>query len=97
MLRRSVRDKKIMTQGQLIGILMGVSNLLVGALLSAFYKPIGSGLSALGKRTGMDKLVGPKLYEEKNSRRLVLIVGIWLILWGIIAFFLIPAITGKNP
>ena len=86
-----------MTEGQIIGAIIGISNIIVGALLSVFFKPIGSGMSVLGKRMRMDKIVGAKLYEERNSRRFVLVVGIWLVVWGIIAFFLIPAITGGNP
>jgi uncharacterized membrane protein HdeD (DUF308 family) len=86
-----------MTEGQLIGTIIGISNVFVGALLSAFFRPIGSGMSVLGKRTRMDKMVGTKLYEERFSQKFVLVVGIWLIVWGIIAFLLIPALTGGNP
>ena len=86
-----------MTEGQIIGAAMGISNVAAGALLSVFFKPIGSAMSALGKRTHMDRIVGAKLYEQRNARKFVLVVGIWLIVWGIIAFFLFPALIGGNP
>ena len=86
-----------MTEGQHIGTVIGISNVLIGVLLSIFFRPIGSGMSTLGKSMRMDRIVGPTLYEERNSRKAILVVGIWLIVWGIIAFFLIPALTGGDP
>lgn len=86
-----------MEKGQLIGTIIGISNVIPGILLSVFYKPIGTGMSSLGKKMHMDKLVGMNLYEERNSRRFILVVGIWLTVWGMIAFFLLPALIGGNP
>jgi hypothetical protein len=92
-----VRDEEIMDKGQLIGTIQAVVNIIPGILLSLFHKPIGSSMSAFGKKVHADRIFGAKLYEERNSRRFVLIVGVWLIVWGIIAFFLFSTIIGDNP
>jgi hypothetical protein len=86
-----------MDNGQTIGLAMAIGNIIPGALLSWFHKPIGTSMSNLGKKFHLDKLLNAKLYEERNSRTFVLVIGIWLILWGVVAFFLLPAITGNNP
>jgi hypothetical protein len=87
----------MMENGQTIGIIMAIANVIPGILLAWFHKPIGSSMSTLGKKLHLEKLAHAKLYEERNSRKFILVVGIWLILWGVIAFFLLPAISGKNP
>ena len=73
---------------------MGVSNLILGIALAVFQKPIGSSMATLGKKFNADNIFGAKLYEERNSRLFVLVVGIALVLWGVIAFFLLPAMIG---
>ncbi|MDD3275715.1 MAG: hypothetical protein PHP93_01550 [Kiritimatiellales bacterium] len=75
---------------------MAIVNIIPGILLSWFYKPIGTYMSNCGKKLHLDKLLNAKLYEEHHSRKFILVVGIWLITWGLIAFFLLPAIMGKN-
>jgi hypothetical protein len=86
-----------MEKGLLIGTIQGIVNVIPGILLSLFHKPIGSHMSAFGKKVHANKLFGAKLYEERNSRKFVLIVGIYLICWGVIAFFLLPKLIGVNP
>jgi hypothetical protein len=86
-----------MEKGQTIGLFMAIGNAITGALLVWFHKPIGSSGARLGKKWQLDKLVYAKLYEESNSRKFVLAIGIYLIVWGVIAFFLIPAMIGANP
>ena len=84
-----------MNEGQLIGTIIGVSNMILGISLAVFQKPIGSNMATLGKKFHADKFFGAKLYDERNSRRFVLVVGIALVLWGVIAFFLLPAMIGE--
>lgn len=91
-----VRDHK-MEEGKTIGLIMGIANAILGALLVWFHKPIGSSGSRLGKKWQLDKLIHASLYEEPNSRKFILVIGICLIVWGVIAFFLLPAMTGANP
>lgn len=86
-----------MEEGQTIGLIMAIANAIAGALLVWFHKPIGSSASWLGKKWQLDRLVHATLYEEPNSRKYVLVIGICLIVWGVIAFFLLPAMTGANP
>ena len=86
-----------MGKGQLIGTIQAVVNIIPGILLALFHNQIGTSMSAFGKKVHADKIFGAKLYEERNSRRFVLIVGVWLIAWGIIAFFLFSNIIGQNP
>ena len=86
-----------MESGQIIGLIMGIFNFAIGALLALFYKPIGSVMSSYGKKSYMDKIVGSKLYEERNSKRFILILGIWLMIWGVIAFFLFPMLIVEGP
>jgi len=52
-----------MEESQLIGIIIGLTNLIPGALIAYFYKPIGTKMSAVGKKLNFDKLVSKKLYE----------------------------------
>jgi len=80
-----------------MGLIMAITNVIPGILLAWFHKPIGSSMSKLGKKLQLDKLVHRKLYEEPNSRRFILVLGIWLMVWGVIAFFLLPAMSGENP
>jgi uncharacterized membrane protein HdeD (DUF308 family) len=96
LVRRNVRDHK-MEEGKTIGLIMGIANAILGALLVWFHKPIGSSGSRLGKKWQLDKLIHASLYEEPNSRKFILVIGICLIVWGVIAFFLLPAMTGANP
>ncbi len=84
-----------MEKGQTIGLIMAISNMIPGVLLAWFHKPIGSSMSTLGKKLHLDKLVHATLYEERNSRKFVLVLGVLLIVWGVIAFYLLPAISGK--
>ncbi|MDD2239648.1 MAG: hypothetical protein PHI93_03195 [Kiritimatiellae bacterium] len=86
-----------MENGQSIGPMMAIMNIIPGILLAYFHKPIGSKMSAIGKNSLFDKLTPYKLYEEHNSRRVILVVGIWLIAWGVTAFFLLPTLSGNNP
>lgn len=95
-LTTDVRDHK-MEEGKTIGLIMGTANAILGALLVWFHKPIGSSGSRLGKKWQLDKLIHASLYEEPNSRKFILVIGICLIVWGVIAFFLLPAMTGANP
>ena len=76
---------------------MGITSVLPGILLALFYKPIGSSMSVFGKKVHADRIFGAQLYEERNSRKFILIVGIWLIVWGVIAFFLFSNIIGRSP
>jgi hypothetical protein len=82
--------------GIIMGIIQAVTNIPIGVLLVIFHTPIGRKMSAAGKKLHFDKIAGEKLYQEKNSKRFILIVGIWLITWGIIALFLFPKLTGNN-
>lgn len=77
-----------MEESQLIGIIIGLTNLIPGALLAYFYKPIGTKMSAVGQKLNLDKIVSKKLYEETFSQNFVLVIGIWLILFGGIAWFI---------
>ena len=90
-------NEEIMESSQSIGPMMAIMNIIPGILLAWFHKPIGSKMSAIGKDSYFEILFHPILYEERNSRKVILVVGIWLIVWGVIAFFLLPALSGNNP
>ena len=85
-----------MNNGLTIGILQAAINIPIGMLLAIFHKPIGTKMSKSGKNMHLDKIYGKKLYEENNAGKFILIVGMWLIAWGIIAIFLFPLLTGNN-
>jgi len=85
-----------MNNGQTIGLYMAILNIIPGILLSWFHKPIGTSMSNCGKKFHLDTLVNAKLYEENYSRKFILVVGIWLVIWGVIAFFLLPSLIGKS-
>lgn len=89
----NVTDGKIMKNAQIIGLITAITNVLPGLLLVWLHKPIGSCASAFGKKMRLDKLLHRKLYEEKNSQKFILVVGIWLIVWGVLAYFLLTALT----
>ena len=80
----------------LVGLIIGVVNIIPGAILVIFFKPIGSATSRLGKKLCQNQLLKlflfEKLYEERISQKSILIIGLWLISWGIIAVFLFPLI-----
>ena len=84
-----------MEKYQALGLIMALSNMIPGILLAWFHKSIGTSVARLGKHMHLDRLVHAKLYEERNARKFILIVGICLTAWGVIAFFLLPIITGK--
>ena len=90
-----------MGTGQLIGLIMGITSVIPGIVLSVCHKQIGAGGARMGKawckNPFLHMFLVEKLYEGNRSQVLVLVVGIWLTVWGVISFFLLPALIGTNP
>ena len=90
-----------MEKANIIGLIIGLVNIIPGILLTVFYRSLGTSCANTGKKLCQNKSLQPflfeKLYEERISRRFVLSLGLWLTSVGIILIFLIPILLTKNP
>jgi hypothetical protein len=93
--------KRDMETGRLIGLIIGITSVIPGILLSVFCKQIGAAGARMGKAWCKNPFLRiflvEKLYEGNRSQIFVLVAGIWLTVWGVIAFFLLPALIGTKP
>lgn len=78
-----------MENAWLIGLILGAANFIPGVLLAVFHRPIGTWYS----RFGLCIFYGEAFKKERRSRIFILILGVWLVVWGIIFTFLIPALV----
>ena len=89
-----------MEKANIIGLIIGLVNIIPGILLAVFYRSLGTKCANTGKELCRNKTLRQflfeKLYEERTARMFVLSLGLWLTSVGIIFIFLLPLLITKN-
>ena len=99
MLRISHLDRcdEDMEETQITAPIIALANLLPGALLTFFHNPIGTCIASPRSKLKLDEIGSRRLYEERTSQICILVLGIWLMIFGMIAFFFFQKFFAPIP